>query len=126
MERKVQVQAKGKEGWLRRLRAEEARGWWSRREEVTSRRIGNGEETQRGGGAGKSWDTQQVLGKCLFSHPKQGLENIGRGEAGRARGGQGERQDEIKWDVDCLAYSWCSIGACSLPQERTDGAEMKK
>lgn len=38
--------------------------------EVTSRRTGKGEDAHGGGSRGKSWGTQEVLRKCLFSSPK--------------------------------------------------------
>lgn len=123
----MQAQAKGKEGSLRRLSAEEPVRLVSQKGvEVTLRRNGKGEDSHGEGGTGKSWGTQEVLDKCLFSSPKEGLENTGKGEAGRGRGTGRKRQEAIRGDVNCLAYSRCSIVACFLSQERADGAELKE
>lgn len=35
--------------------------------------------------------------------------------------GREEEAKEIRWGVNCLAYSRCSKIACFLPQERADG-----
>lgn len=71
--------------------------------------------------AGEVVGTQEALNKCLQLFPRRGPREHREGEAGRVRGAGRKRQEEMRWGVNCLAYSKCSKIACFLPQERADG-----
>lgn len=84
-------------------------------------RRSRGEERKWGRECAVSWwaHRRHSINACNSS-PAEDPENTGREKLASDRGRE-EEAKEIRWGVNCLAYSRCSKIACFLPQERADG-----
>lgn len=86
-------------------------------------RTGRGEEAQ----AEVVQANHGAHRRCSVNAPSLSQKRAqGREKPGRARGTGKKRQEERRWNVNCLAYSWRSLVACRLPQGKAGGAERRR